>query len=196
MRWAPPACRWRPCSRLESSATCSGPCRRRRDRSSRSSLASAGSAHLEHACPEAGADPESFKHQKASGVTDGVPWVVEAAFAYRPGAETYRLIYGCNWSPCIGDLFDLDGLLADHWVYDEAPVIVIVHLACPVLAFTDWGKSTLALPYQIEEAVEAVVIKVVAAWTKAVQSRKKRDSAAHAKRQGDDCARRRHSTYQ
>ena len=125
-----------------------------------------GSAHLEHACPEAGADLESFKHQKASGVTDGVPWVVEAAFAYRPGAETYRLIYGCNWSPCIGDLFDLDGLLADHWVYDEAPVIVIVHLACPVLAFTDWGKSTLALPYQIEEAVEAVVIKVVAAWTK------------------------------
>ena len=83
----------------------------------------------------------------------------------------------------IGTLFDLDAVFEHQRVWgDDEPVIVIVHLACPVLTFTDRGKSNLALPYQIEEAVESIIIKITAAWTKQRKA-EDRDSAARAKRQ-------------
>jgi hypothetical protein len=107
-----------------------------------------GRDHMESRCIDAGADTEhfDFAYHKALGVTyDGLPWVVEAAFAYCPKAKSTddtgdddlgdaddnddvetddskyrRLIAGCNWSPGIGDPFRIDTVLAEQRVDADA----------------------------------------------------------------------------
>ena len=49
-----------------------------------------------------GADLETFRYKMVKGVDDGVPWVVEAAFAYVPDGRARQLICGVNWSPALG----------------------------------------------------------------------------------------------
>ena len=44
--------------------------------------------------------------------------------------------------------------------------MVAVHLAYPAAMFTDRGKTELALPTTIADAVTDAVIKVTAGWTK------------------------------
>src|SRR5450759_5523627 len=62
-----------------------------------------------------------------------------------------RLLTGLNWSPTLVDPFrafsglgvGLSGLLGQLHVGPNDPVTVVVHLACPMLPFTDRGKSSL-----------------------------------------------------
>jgi DNA topoisomerase VI subunit B len=142
-----------------------------------------GRENLEKSCANAGADLDTFGYSRTAGVTDGLPWVLEVAFGYCPDAATGRLIAGCNWSPGIRSPFrDLDAAFANQRVnWDHDPVIVVVHLACPVLAFTDRGKSTLALSGEVELAVEDAAVRATAAWAKQVKA-EERDSAARSKR--------------
>ncbi len=44
---------------------------------------------------------QTLAYRKVADVTDGVPWIVETAFAGCPNAESRRLITGVNWSPGI-----------------------------------------------------------------------------------------------
>ena len=65
-----------------------------------------GSEHLEAHSRAAGADFETFKYRRMFGQNDGVPDVIEAAFAYCPeGENERRIITGVNWSPAINNPF-------------------------------------------------------------------------------------------
>jgi DNA topoisomerase VI subunit B len=141
-----------------------------------------GRDHMERRCIDAGGDVDTFYYIKQVGVTDGLPWVLEAAFAWCPKAEGRRLVAGCNWSPGILNPFrDLDEVLADQRINEDEPVLVIIHLSCPILAFVDRGKSALALDDEIEAAVEATVIKVTASWAKQIKA-EERDASAMQRR--------------
>ena len=66
-----------------------------------------------------------------------------------------------NWSPAIRSPFralgehdiSLDKLLADRWVGNDEPALVMLHVAFPRASYADRGKSTVALPLPISIAV-------------------------------------------
>ena len=85
--------------------------------------------------------------------TDGVPWVVETAFGWCPEAESRRLITGVNWSPGIINPFrelgsfgqSLDAVLSEQRVNRDEPIIMVLHMACPRVEYTDRGKSAVVV---------------------------------------------------
>ncbi|HEY1432719.1 MAG TPA: hypothetical protein VGF39_14005 [Stellaceae bacterium] len=113
-----------------------------------------GREHLEQRFTAAGAEPKSFDYRKVVGVTDGLPWVVETAFAYAPKLGTRRIITGVNWSPGINNPFrqlgrlgeSLDTILAQQRATSDEPVIFFMHVVCSHVDFTDRGKSAVVLP--------------------------------------------------
>ena len=89
-----------------------------------------GVDHLRTKFETAGCAMDTFRCKTVKGTTDGVPWVIEAAFAWRPenppgqdGRYTTRqLITGVNWSPGIVNPFrslgygrSLESLLAEKF---------------------------------------------------------------------------------
>jgi hypothetical protein len=79
--------------------------------------------------------------------------VSEVAFGYRPEAKSRRLITGVNWSPGIRDPFrslgntgySLSSLLSELYAGPDDPVVVLVHVACPRVEYTDRGKSAIVV---------------------------------------------------
>jgi DNA topoisomerase VI subunit B len=114
-----------------------------------------GMLHMKHRCEELGAEMESFSYGKKVGVTDGLPWVIETAFAWRGDhVDNGRvLISGVNWSAGLTNPFrqlgkmgeSLDAVLAEQRVYRNDPVIFLLHAACPRVAYSDRGKSAVVL---------------------------------------------------
>jgi DNA topoisomerase VI subunit B len=154
-----------------------------------------GREHLAIVCIEAGGDEETFGYYKETGVTGSLPWVLEVAFAYCPGDDAVgRRITGCNWSAAIHNPFhDLNEWLANQDVDRFSPVIVIAHLACPMLSFADRGKSKLLLPEQIDNATEAAAIKITARWAKQMKQEIRSGNARHRR---DEAMRRAKRIYQ
>jgi DNA topoisomerase VI subunit B len=114
-----------------------------------------GMAHMKHRCEELGTEMESFSYGKKVGTTDGLPWVIETAFAWR-GDEVDDgrvLVSGVNWSAGLTNPFrqlgklgeSLDAVLAEQRVYRDDPVIFLLHAACPRVAYSDRGKSAVVL---------------------------------------------------
>jgi DNA topoisomerase VI subunit A len=136
-----------------------------------------------------GAQPGSFKYTKLAGVTDDVPWVLEAAFAHCPQSDSRVLLTGCNFTPSLGETFQgLDAELEFLRVNDKDPVLVGVHLVYPAADFIDRGKTRLKLPSDITNAVEIAVANVTKAWTK---QRKAEERSASARARRDDVMSRR-----
>ena len=114
-----------------------------------------GKAHMEQRCRELGAEMESFSYGKQIGTTNGLPWVIETAFAWRgDGVDDGRiLVAGVNWSAGLTNPFrqlgklgeSLDAVLAEQRVYRNDPVIFLLHAACPRVAYSDRGKSAVVL---------------------------------------------------
>lgn len=112
-----------------------------------------GKKHVEAKFASLGAEMnESFSYKKAEGVTDGLPWLVETAFAWRPEhGATRRLVTGVNWSPGILNPFrrlgrygaSLDGILAAQRAGSDEPVVLLLHMSCPRVEYTDRGKSAV-----------------------------------------------------
>jgi hypothetical protein len=101
-----------------------------------------------------GADLKTFNYKRLLRDDAGLPTVIEIAFGYCPDAPaTRRLITGVNWSVGINNPFrqlgengdSLDTYLEMQRVGRNEPVILLVHLASPRIAYTDRGKSALAL---------------------------------------------------
>ncbi len=96
---------------------------------------------------------ESFNYRKATDTTDGVPWVVETAFGWCPEAKSRRLVIGVNWSPGIINPFrelghfgqSLDTILSQQKADRDEPVILVLHMACPRVEYTDRGKSSVVI---------------------------------------------------
>ena len=107
----------------------------------------------------AGGDFKTFTYNRSLGETNGVPRVVEFAFGiHRDGLNaghgpSRKFITGVNWSPGINNPFrqlgsygeSLDSILADVRANTSQPVIAVLHLACPRVAYTDRGKSAIVV---------------------------------------------------
>jgi DNA topoisomerase VI subunit B len=112
-----------------------------------------GKEHLGARFEAAGCEMESFGYRKDVGETDGVPWVMETAFAWSPDAQRRRLITGVNWSPGIVNPFrelgrfgqSLDSILEQQRAGTDEPVVLLLHMACPRVEYTDRGKSAVVI---------------------------------------------------
>jgi hypothetical protein len=107
-----------------------------------------------------GGNKESIEYKTAAFSHDGIPYLVEAAFGYRPkGREEHgrAIITGVNNSVAIGDPFrdisSFDGyeqslgeLLTELKAGQEEPIVFVLHLVCPRVDYLDRGKSAVSLP--------------------------------------------------
>jgi DNA topoisomerase VI subunit B len=116
-------------------------------------LGTIGKEHFTKRLAAARCEMESFEYRRVMETEDNVPWVIETAFAWCPEAKQRRLITGVNWSPGIVNPFrelggygtSLDTILTRARADTEDPVILVVHIACPRVEYTDRGKSALVL---------------------------------------------------
>lgn len=112
-----------------------------------------GKDHLRQRIEAMGAEMESFKYTKVLDEVDGVPWIVETAFAWCPELEGRRLVTGVNWSPGILNPFrtlgktgrSLERVLHSQRVSDDQPVVFFLHAICPRVEYTDRGKSAVVI---------------------------------------------------
>src|SRR5262245_22937409 len=129
-------------------------------------LGTIGKEHFRQRFAAAGCEMETFEYRRVMEVEDDVPWIVETAFAVlRRGMEQWndvggcpqaaerRLITGVNWSPGIVNPFrelgrfgtSMDTILTRARCDTDDPVILVLHIACPRVEYTDRGKSALVL---------------------------------------------------
>jgi len=116
-------------------------------------LGTIGKEHFRQRLAAAGCEMESFEYRRVMEIEDDIPWIIEAAFAWCPKAKQRRLITGVNWSPGIVNPFrefgrfgtSLDTILTRARCDTDDPVIVVLHIACPRVEYTDRGKSALVL---------------------------------------------------
>jgi len=97
----------------------------------------------------------SFRYKKSTDLNDeGIPAVVETAFAVlKDGQRGRRMTLGVNWSPGIGNPFrqlggqgeSLDAMIEQQRVGHDRPVMLLVHLACPRIQYTDRGKTGITV---------------------------------------------------
>jgi DNA topoisomerase VI subunit B len=119
-----------------------------------------GSGNVMWRFRDVGVDLRSFSYKRTFRDDDGIPAVIEIAFGYCPDAPPRRrIITGVNWSVGIDNPFrrlgtygqSLDTYLQNHRVGHDEPVVLLVHLACRRIAYTDRGKSSLALRGEVSE---------------------------------------------
>jgi DNA topoisomerase VI subunit B len=116
-------------------------------------LGSIGKEHFKRRLAGTGCEMETFEYRRVMEIENGIPWIIETAFAWCPQAKQRRLITGINWSPSIINPFrelgdystSLDTMLARARADTDDPVILVIHLACPRVEYTDRGKSALVL---------------------------------------------------
>jgi DNA topoisomerase VI subunit B len=125
-----------------------------------------GKDHLYRMMELAGGDPATFTYNRTIGATNGVPRVIEFAFGiHRDGlaaagqVPSRKIITGVNWSPGINNPFrqlghggvGLDAILTEVRANTSQPVITMLHMACPRVAYTDRGKSAIVVEGNIED---------------------------------------------
>jgi hypothetical protein len=112
-----------------------------------------GKEHLAVRFADLGCEMETFNYRRLTGTSDGVPWIVEAAFGWCPELAGRRLVTGVNWSPGIVNPFrqlgktgrGLDAVLERQRAGRDEPVCVFLHLICPRVEYTDRGKSAVVV---------------------------------------------------
>lgn len=140
-----------------------------------------------------GGDPATFRYKLLKGNDNGVPWLAEAAFAYRPGGTSRELVCGVNWSPALdadADPFRLGYQLGSAYCGTDAPIVLLAHLICPRPEFRDRGKTSLAYHSPGYQAVGEAVEHVTADWARQRRGEIK-DARRNAKRL--DALRRQHA---
>ncbi len=113
-----------------------------------------GKDHFKTRFGAVGCEMETFDYRKVIDTTDGVPWVVETAFGWIPDDDrARRLLTGVNWSPGIINPFrelgsfgqSLDTILTQQRAGRDEPIILVLHMACPRVEYTDRGKSSVVV---------------------------------------------------
>jgi len=144
-----------------------------------------GRPHLERRFAEEAYESGSFHYHKVQGTEGGVPWVVEAAFGWCPDEVERRIIAGINWSPAIinpfrrlRDAWGLDYLLSTQRIETDDPVILVVHVACARVSYTDRGKSAIVIEDDaLDEAILKAIKTVTGSWAKQKKAEERRESA-------------------
>jgi hypothetical protein len=108
-----------------------------------------GSEHLtEHLVRHHMVERDSVRYKRISD-TDaaGLPFVLEVAFGVYTQAYTgcgRTLITGINWAPTLTLPFQrMPFLLGEVRADGNDPIVLVAHLACPQVQFTDRGKGLL-----------------------------------------------------
>jgi DNA topoisomerase VI subunit B len=114
-----------------------------------------GRDHLEQRFEAAGCVMDSFDYRKVAGVDDDIPWLIETAFAaFEDDApRPRRLVSGVNWSPGIVNPFrrlgeygrSLDTVLGQQECGIDEPILLLLHMTCPRVEYTDRGKSAVVI---------------------------------------------------
>jgi DNA topoisomerase VI subunit B len=126
-----------------------------------------GKDHLFAMLEKAGGNSKTFTYQKRLGETGGLPRVVEVAFGVderglRGRGPSRKEITGVNWSPGINNPFrqlgrrgaGLDEILSEVRASSSKPIIIVIHVACPRVAYTDRGKSAIVVEGEFSEQQE------------------------------------------
>jgi len=110
-----------------------------------------GKDHIEAKFQEAGGVPESFRYKRVLS-DDPLLEVLEFGFGYCPSQEGRRLVTGVNWSPAIvnpfrrlSDYRSMEQILQEAWAGPGEPIILLLHVASPVVQYTDRGKSAVVV---------------------------------------------------
>jgi DNA topoisomerase VI subunit B len=149
-------------------------------------LGTTGKEHFAQRLAAVGCEMESFQYRRVMEIEDNVPWIIETAFAWCSKAKQRRLITGVNWSPAIinpfrelGDEYgtSLDGILTRVKADTDDPVILVIHIACPRVEYTDRGKSALVMSVMKSEALILAITGVTKKWTKQ-RKREERERSA------------------
>ena len=114
-------------------------------------------------------DQETIRYKTTSGTTsDGLPFVVEAAFAESSDPDGLQLITGCNFSPAVDRpcVRRLDSLLEHQMIEEDSSVVVLLHIATPAPTYLDRGKSVIDVTGDLEASVEKCVVNVTSEWRK------------------------------
>jgi Histidine kinase-, DNA gyrase B-, and HSP90-like ATPase len=126
-----------------------------------------GKEHFYRLMAAEGGDPRTFNYQRSFGETNGVPRVTEFAFGIHHAGlnggdyrQSRKIVTGVNWSAGINNPFrqlgrggeSLDSLLRDVCASGSEPVIAVLHLACPRVAYTDRGKSAIVVESEVDNA--------------------------------------------
>ena len=140
-----------------------------------------GKKHFSNCLESWGCDSESIKYQKFIGYDDdGLPVVLELAFGVQSGyfsdlqfGERRKIIAGANFATAIKNPFrdfgghaGLETLLSDRLVRYDSPVIVAVHLACPLVRYTDRGKSAIACDSSVNDYLLSMVESATKTYTR------------------------------
>jgi Histidine kinase-, DNA gyrase B-, and HSP90-like ATPase len=128
-----------------------------------------GKEHLYRLMEAAGGDPATFTYNRKFGKDRGVPRVTEFAFGiHREGlsaagrAPSRKVINGVNWSPGINNPFryigrsgiGLDAILEQVRANTSQPVIAVLHVASPRVAYTDKGKTAIVVEGEVSDDEE------------------------------------------
>jgi len=122
-----------------------------------SALGAIGKEHLRQRFIESGCDEKTFHYKKMTDIDEGVPVVIESAFALlKDETERRRIITGVNWSGAIGNPFrslgqnygdGLHALLEKQMAGAQEPVMFLLHCACARVRYTDRGKTNVAISW-------------------------------------------------
>jgi DNA topoisomerase VI subunit B len=112
-----------------------------------------GKDHLATRFEQIGCEMKRYQYTRVLDVDDGLPCVVETAFGWCPENGSRRLVTGVNWSPGILNPFralgrygrSLDTILSEQFAGRDEPVIVVLHMACPRVEYSDRGKSAITM---------------------------------------------------
>ena len=147
-----------------------------------------GRDHFESRFADIGAEAETFQYRRELCDIEGVPYVIEAAFAWCPDNDIREQIVGVNSSPSLINPFrtlegygGLDYLLSEQRAGDEQPIVLALHVASPRIAYTDKAKSALVLPNEVDEKLANAVQVVTKNWARIVKA-EERDASAEARR--------------
>jgi DNA topoisomerase VI subunit B len=128
-----------------------------------------GEAHLAESMRSYfGVVGDSVRYRRRLAFADNLPFVVEVAFGVKAGdSERRQVVMGLNWSPALRvPAVALEQLLGAARVDEFDPAVILVHVACPRLEYTERGKGHLLLAPAIREALAAAVATVTKSWKK------------------------------
>jgi DNA topoisomerase VI subunit B len=129
-----------------------------------------GEANLRHRIVEEWGG-RAFRYAKALGFDDaGLPYAIEGAFAWMPQSHGRKLIFGTNFASSPSLSYSLnrwdtaEELLARRYTGAQEPICIFLHIVHPRLAFTDLGKTRIALHYPVGHELRGVIVKIIDAW--------------------------------
>ena len=124
-----------------------------------------------------GVAPDSIEYRRAMGEADGLPYCLEVAFGVkRDGMPTRTLRVGINFSPALGQPFAvLDTALTEARCTQWDPVALLVHLVCPLVKFTDRGKTRALLPDAVAADLQRLVKLATARFAQAKRQADRND---------------------